>query len=113
MPPLLAGLGMVGAVVGAPGFGTLGSRPEHPLGDRQREPEIQRVPERPAGRVADSEVAGHDEETGTVRAFVDSGSAVAPARADRVFDTYRDSSDPLAPERRSADPGQHGSPNRA
>jgi predicted transcriptional regulator len=42
-------------------------------------------------------IAGYDEETGTMRVFVDSDSAIARAWADRVFDTYRRNSDPLDP----------------
>lgn len=40
-------------------------------------------------------IAGFDEETGTMRVFVDSDSAIARAWADRVFETYRDNSDEI------------------
>ncbi|MDL5360569.1 winged helix-turn-helix domain-containing protein [Halalkalicoccus sp. NIPERK01] len=49
-------------------------------------------------------VAGYDEETGTMRVFVDSESAIARGWAERVFETYRDRSDPIrTPTDRSAD----------
>ena len=38
-------------------------------------------------------IAGFDEETGTMRVFVDSDSAIACAWADRVFETYKNNSD--------------------
>lgn len=38
-------------------------------------------------------IAGFDEETGTMRVFVDSDSAIACAWAERVFETYRKNSD--------------------
>jgi predicted transcriptional regulator len=47
-------------------------------------------------------IAGYDEETGTMRVFVDSDSAVARGWADRVFETYRDHSEPI-PEVPSTD----------
>jgi hypothetical protein len=40
-------------------------------------------------------IAGYDEETGTMRVFVDSDSAIARAWADRVFETYRTNSDAI------------------
>jgi predicted transcriptional regulator len=40
-------------------------------------------------------IAGFDEETGTMRVFVDSDSAIARAWADRVFETYLENSDPI------------------
>jgi predicted transcriptional regulator len=40
-------------------------------------------------------IAGFDEETGTMRVFVDSDSAIARAWAERVFETYRNNSDPI------------------
>jgi predicted transcriptional regulator len=40
-------------------------------------------------------VAGYDEQTGTMRVFVDSDSAIARGWAERVFTTYRDRSEPL------------------
>jgi predicted transcriptional regulator len=42
-------------------------------------------------------IAGFDEETGAMRVFVDSDSAIARAWGDRVFDTYRRNSDPIEP----------------
>jgi predicted transcriptional regulator len=44
------------------------------------------------GRVG---IAGYDEETGTMRVFVDSESAIARAWSERVFETYRHNSDPI------------------
>ncbi|WP_458188185.1 helix-turn-helix transcriptional regulator [Haladaptatus sp. NG-WS-4] len=38
-------------------------------------------------------IAGFDEETGAMRVFVDTDSAIAYAWADRVFETYRNNSD--------------------
>ena len=38
-------------------------------------------------------IAGFDEETGMMRVFVDSDSAIARAWADRVFETYHNNSD--------------------
>lgn len=38
-------------------------------------------------------IAGFDEETGMMRVFVDSDSAIACAWADRGFETYRNNSD--------------------
>jgi predicted transcriptional regulator len=40
-------------------------------------------------------IAGFDEETGTMRVFVDSDSAIARAWTERVFETYRNNSDPI------------------
>ncbi|KYH24708.1 hypothetical protein HAPAU_30840 [Halalkalicoccus paucihalophilus] len=40
-------------------------------------------------------VAGYDEETGTMRVFVDSDSAIARGWAERVFEAYRDRSEPI------------------
>ncbi|WP_435345831.1 helix-turn-helix transcriptional regulator [Haloarchaeobius sp. HRN-SO-5] len=40
-------------------------------------------------------IAGFDEETGSMHVFVDSDSAIACAWADRVFETYRNNSDPI------------------
>ncbi len=40
-------------------------------------------------------VAGYDEETGAMRVFVDSDSAIARGWAERVFETYRSRSDPI------------------
>lgn len=41
-------------------------------------------------------VAGYDERTGTMRVFVDSDSAIARGWAERVFETYRDRSEPIS-----------------
>lgn len=40
--------------------------------------------------------AGYDERTGTMRVFVDSDSAIARGWAERVFETYRDRSEPIS-----------------
>ncbi|MDS0474010.1 transcriptional regulator [Natrinema sp. 1APR25-10V2] len=40
-------------------------------------------------------VAGYDEQTGIMRVFVDSDSAIARGWAERVFATYREHSDPI------------------
>ncbi|GAB3669783.1 helix-turn-helix transcriptional regulator [Halopiger thermotolerans] len=40
-------------------------------------------------------VAGYDDQTGMMRVFVDSDSAIARGWAERVFETYRDRSDPI------------------
>jgi predicted transcriptional regulator len=40
-------------------------------------------------------IAGFDAETGAMRVFVDSDSAIARAWAERVFGTYRDNSEPI------------------
>ncbi|WP_306060355.1 helix-turn-helix transcriptional regulator [Natronococcus wangiae] len=43
-------------------------------------------------------VAGYDEQTGTMRVFVDADSAIARGWAERVFATYREHSEPIRDE---------------
>ncbi|WP_231188376.1 MarR family transcriptional regulator [Haladaptatus sp. DYF46] len=46
-------------------------------------------------------IGGYDDQTGIMRVFVDSDSAIARGWAERVFETYRDHSEPISDHDRS------------